>query len=101
MEGIADKYGTRCHVITMPVSLQSKKASFQATARQWRHTESENILDAKRIDTIKGSYIATAHHREDQLESLLLKLIRGVHISNFLPVSSVIQRRSVLYVVYD
>jgi tRNA(Ile)-lysidine synthase TilS/MesJ len=86
VQTIAKSYGTECHVILIPSSLRDKKSGFQANAREWRRTVSENILDAKVANAGKGSYIATAHHREDQLEGLLLKFVRGVHISNFLPV---------------
>ncbi len=52
------------------------QSGFQELAREWRIFESHNLLES-----LRGDYIATAHHAEDQIETLLLKLLRGVHIS--------------------
>lgn len=44
----------------------------QASARQWRQ---QRLRQA-------GSLIITAHHQDDSDESLLLKLVRGAHLTN-------------------
>ena len=49
---------------------------FQEAARKWRISESQNLLK-----NIKGDYIATAHHADDQIETVLIKMLRGVHLS--------------------
>ena len=51
-------------------------SGFQELARKWRIKESHNLLER-----LEGDYIATAHHADDQIETLLLKILRGVHIS--------------------
>ena len=57
--------------------LKLGQAGLQETARQWRIEESMKILD-----NIGADCIATGHHANDQTETLLLKLLRGTHISN-------------------
>jgi len=57
--------------------LHRGQSGLQEAARKWRITESLNLLDS-----IGGGYIATGHHADDQTETLLLKLLRGAHISN-------------------
>ena len=52
------------------------KSGFQEEARKWRISESQKLLK-----NIKGDYIATAHHADDQIENVLIKMLRGVHIS--------------------
>jgi len=52
------------------------QSGFQELAREWRIAESHNLLKS-----LRGDYIATAHHADDQIETLLLKILRGVHIS--------------------
>jgi tRNA(Ile)-lysidine synthase len=48
----------------------------QAAARAWRRAELLKLQTALRAD-----WIATGHQRDDHLETLLLKLLRGVHLS--------------------
>lgn len=48
----------------------------QARARTWRRRESLALLRER-----GAGWIATGHQREDQWETLLLKLLRGAHLS--------------------
>lgn len=65
-----------------------KETGFQDYARNWRKRESLNILDSIcQGKSYSDRVVATAHHEDDQLETTLLKLLRGTHISNLYPVS--------------
>ena len=57
--------------------LKPHQKGLQEVAREWRIRESLKILES-----LGGDYIATGHHADDQVETLLLKLLRGAHISN-------------------
>ena len=57
--------------------LKPGQAGLQETARQWRIEESIKILK-----NISADCIATGHHADDQTETLLMKWLRGAHISN-------------------
>lgn len=70
---------------TLPEQIQGDKFS-QGLARSWRISQSLQILDSL-PGLPNDKYIATAHHMEDQLETILMKLLRGAHITNFHGVS--------------
>jgi len=53
------------------------QAGLQENARQWRIEES-----IKMLKKVGADCIATGHHADDQTETLLLKWLRGTHISN-------------------
>ena len=57
--------------------LHTGQQGLQESARKWRIDESRNLLE-----TLGGGWIATGHHADDQTETLLLKWLRGSHISN-------------------
>ncbi|CAM9157533.1 unnamed protein product, partial [Hapterophycus canaliculatus] len=63
-------------------------AGMQERARRWRRSEARDIMsrgmglaEAGRGDGRRG-FIATAHHKDDQVETVLLKALRGAHITN-------------------
>ena len=55
---------------------QSETSGLQAKARNWRRAEALKLREEIRADSI-----LTAHHGEDQLETWLLKWLRGAHLS--------------------
>ena len=55
---------------------QSETSGLQEKARNWRRTEALKLREEIRADSI-----LTAHHAEDQLETWLLKWLRGEHLS--------------------
>ena len=57
-------------------NFQSETSGLQEKARNWRRTEALKLREEIRADSI-----LTAHHAEDQLETWLLKWLRGAHLS--------------------
>jgi tRNA(Ile)-lysidine synthetase-like protein len=53
----------------------------QDIGRTWRRTTMYALLQSLAPNQQQG-VILTAHHKDDSMESLLLKLLRGVHITN-------------------
>lgn len=86
---------------------QTIDSGFQEWARNWRRRECINFINTilppsescdkegqlliLKDNDITGPttshLIATAHTADDQVETMLLKLLRGVHISKLQPVS--------------
>ena len=58
-------------------------AGMQERARRWRRAEARDILTKSITEAGGGGrgVIATAHHRDDQAETVLLKALRGAHIT--------------------
>eukprot|EP00559_Dactyliosolen_fragilissimus_P000800 CAMPEP_0184869118 /NCGR_PEP_ID=MMETSP0580-20130426/32948_1 /TAXON_ID=1118495 /ORGANISM="Dactyliosolen fragilissimus" /LENGTH=370 /DNA_ID=CAMNT_0027370399 /DNA_START=697 /DNA_END=1806 /DNA_ORIENTATION=+ len=63
----------------------------QEVAREWRREESKKILqsivNSRDIENVnheidRKGVIFTAHHRDDSYETMLLKVLRGVHLTN-------------------
>ena len=55
---------------------QSETSGLQEKSRNWRRAEALKLREEIRADSI-----LTAHHAEDQLETWLLKWLRGAHLS--------------------
>jgi tRNA(Ile)-lysidine synthase len=69
------------HTFELPES-DRRKSHFQTRARDWRR-ETFKRLSAERDSRC---VIATAHHADDQVETFLHKLLRGVSLSHLQPV---------------
>jgi tRNA(Ile)-lysidine synthase len=76
VQALADQYEIPFHHKTAK-HLKSGQSALQESARDWRIEESCRLLKH-----LGGGRIATGHQADDQLETLLLKLLRGTHISN-------------------
>ncbi|MEC8283301.1 MAG: tRNA lysidine(34) synthetase TilS, partial [SAR324 cluster bacterium] len=57
--------------------LKQLSSGFQAVAREWRRQEAERLCKL-----LKLSFIVQGHHKEDQLETRLHRILRGTHLSN-------------------
>lgn len=71
----AAELGLAFHLRTT-TRLAAKKAGLQAAAREWRHRETLKLVRAR-----GAAWAATGHQRDDQTETILLKLLRGCHLS--------------------
>ena len=76
VNSLAKQYKIPFHFKTAK-HLKTGQAGLQETAREWRIKESIEMLKI-----IGADCIATGHHADDQTETLLLKWLRGTHISN-------------------
>ena len=76
VKSLADQYKIPFHHKTAK-HLNSGQSSLQESAREWRIEESRKLLKH-----LGGGRIATGHQADDQIETLLLKWLRGTHISN-------------------
>lgn len=64
----------------VPQHTQERKGGFEETARQLRYgflEETANTLDKMSLEKQGKTYILTAHHGKDNVETLLLHLARG------------------------
>jgi len=68
----------------------------QDSARQWRRAHMKDLAtknnsnnSQSKISPPPHTFLVTAHHKDDSEETLLLKLLRGVHLSNLSGLSAV------------
>lgn len=76
VEAYCRKYGIPFH-LNIADSAESK-GNFQNWARQQRYQFFDEILKTEELD-----YLVTAHHYDDQIETILLKLFRGSSPQNY------------------
>lgn len=76
VKSLADQYKLPFHFKTAK-HLKSGQSGLQESARDWRIDEALKLLEF-----LGGGCIATGHHADDQTETIILKWLRGSHISN-------------------
>ncbi|XP_026191801.1 uncharacterized protein LOC34618318 [Cyclospora cayetanensis] len=72
-----------------PSSRRGSKASPQQLMRNWRRSETKALLirmlqqeEQQHEQHQQRGFVLTGHHADDQLETIFLKLLRGVHLLN-------------------
>lgn len=80
------------HVVTWGEKDRAQATGIQERARDWRRAECEQLVREQQQKQQGGAapapagaaqgVIATAHHADDSLETWVLKLLRGTHLSH-------------------
>ena len=85
----AAKLEVPIHVIVWGEKERVQTTAIQERARDWRRAECERLVreqqqqrGAAATTTAAQGVIATAHHADDSLETWVLKLLRGTHLSH-------------------
>ena len=89
VEDLCKQHNVEFHCFYWDENNEKSLKFSQEVARDWRRSKSVEVL--KTIigpDNIKG-VIFTAHHKDDSEETMLLKILRGVHITNISGMDSV------------
>lgn len=75
---LAKNYGVKFHTVKFDTTTEafSKGVSIQMAARELRYNWFEKLVEEEKYD-----YLATAHHKNDVAESVLLNLTKGTGIS--------------------
>ena len=76
------------HMIARYNAIDSKLPTASSSSSS-SATQSDHHHHHHQKRTPSTSFIVTAHTYDDQLETLLMKLVRGVHIANFQPMQTV------------
>lgn len=78
VRNLADRYAVRCYVKQFETQkyVQEQHVSTQMAARTIRYEWFEELLDEEDF-----AFCATAHHRDDSIETLLINLLRGTGIA--------------------
>ncbi len=84
VEATAKQYGMDVFLRVWPNDLK-RGSNFQDSARVWRKSEALSIIN--NINNNYGKFISTGHHLDDQLETIVMKLLRGTFIANIRGVS--------------
>lgn len=97
VKSLANQYSIPFYSQDIPFKYRNE-VGLQQNARLWRREACQQIVDDIRKSKLtnelndtntsvekKNIYIATAHHADDQIETILLKVFRGCHISRISP----------------
>jgi tRNA(Ile)-lysidine synthase len=85
VKNLANELGVKCFVNNFDTNkyASEKKISTQMAARELRYNWFEKIREENSFD-----YILTAHHKDDEIETFLINLIRGTGIRGMLGIKA-------------
>jgi len=87
----------QCQLLDVPITItrvnvdQASKSGVEAAARLLRY---QALFDEQRA--IQADFVVTAHHQDDQAETLLLQLLRGAGVKGLSSMAAVDQTRSLM-----
>ena len=85
--------GAGCAIVYVLLGQVTWREAFsQNVARIWRPTT--KLLLQNLTDRQRSILVMTAHHRNDSTETLLLKLLRGVHSTNLVGMDIVTENQT-------
>lgn len=90
VQDVCRKEEVPCHIYAWEDKDAAKFS--QDKARKWRQSTMTQLLQELTLseaESTRSGLILTAHHADDSQETLLLKLLRGVHIQNLSGMSQV------------
>ena len=93
----------QCQTLNVPLDIihvhieKNSKLGIEATARQLRY---EALFNYK-FNEILPEFIVTAHHQDDQAETLLLQLFRGAGVKGLSSMASIDESRRLLRPLLD
>ena len=75
---LCEERGVKLHVVHFQTEEEARRTgeSIEMAARRLRYDWFETLLVSEGLD-----YVCTAHHRDDQVETLLLNLVRGTGLA--------------------
>lgn len=94
---------TQCELLNVPLQVvhvkidQSSKQGIEAAARQLRY----QALFGYCIGNVPADFVLTAHHQDDQAETLLLQLFRGAGVKGLSSMAPIDKARRLLRPLLD
>jgi len=99
----ADFCTQQCQLLNVPIDIvhvqvdKCSKLGIEAAARQLRY---ENLFNFK-VNGIAPDFIVTAHHQDDQAETLLLQLFRGAGVKGLASMAVIDESRRLMRPLLD
>jgi tRNA(Ile)-lysidine synthase len=99
----ADFCMQQCQFLNVPIEIvrvqidKNPKLGIEAAARQLRY---EALFDFK-TDGVSPDFIVTAHHQDDQAETLLLQLFRGAGVKGLSSMAAIDETRRLMRPLLD
>ncbi|MDI1307965.1 MAG: tRNA lysidine(34) synthetase TilS [Methylotenera sp.] len=99
----ADFCTQQCELLNVPIEVvyvqldPSSKLGIEAAARQLRY---EALFDCK-LNEIALDFIVTAHHQDDQAETLLLQMFRGAGVKGMASMAAIDEARRLMRPLLD
>jgi tRNA(Ile)-lysidine synthase len=85
VKDLGEKFGVKYHIKSFATKVYAKKqnVSLQMAARNLRYKWFEELLEYRNLD-----YVITAHHKDDNIETFFINLVRGTGVNGLCGIRS-------------